>query len=128
VGQVDKAGVPYISHPLRLMHAVTSPYEQMAAVLHDVVEDTTINFDDLRLAGFPPEVVEAVAALTKRDDESRLDAAARAANNPIARVVKLAGVKDNMDLSRIANPTEKDYTRLREYEKVLVFLEKQLTS
>ena len=66
----------------------------------------------------PAEVVDAVQALTKQEGESRLSAAARAAANPIARVVKLADVGDNMDLSRIANPTDKDYARLREYEQV----------
>ena len=52
-GQVDKAGVPYIFHPLRLMLAVTTPFERMAAVLHDTVEDTDISLADLREAGFP---------------------------------------------------------------------------
>lgn len=117
-GQVDKAGQPYILHPLRLMLAVTTPDERMAAVLHDVVEDTAITLAQLVEAGFPHAVISAVEALTKRPGETRIDAARRAAANPIARVVKLADVTDNMDLSRIAAPTEKDYARLREYQQV----------
>jgi GTP diphosphokinase / guanosine-3',5'-bis(diphosphate) 3'-diphosphatase len=90
----------------------------MAAILHDVVEDTPITFEDLIREGFPPEVVTAVQALTKQAGESRIDAARRAAIDPIARVVKLADVTDNMDLSRIPSPTEKDYARIQEYEQV----------
>jgi len=123
-GQVDKAGAPYVFHPLRLMLAVARPEEQMAAVLHDVVEDTSVTLDDLRREGFPPEIVDAVDALTKRQGEGRIEAARRAVANPIARAVKLADVRDNMDLRRIAHPTEKDYARLREYEQVKAILEK----
>lgn len=121
-GQVDKAGQPYILHPLRLMLAVQGLHARMAAVLHDVVEDTPLGFDDLRAEGFPDEVVEAVRALTKFDGESRFEAARRAAAHPLARQVKLADVSDNMDLSRIAQPTEKDHARLREYEQVRALL------
>ena len=117
-GQVDKAGQPYILHPLRLMLAVRTPHERMAAVLHDIVEDTPTTFDDLVAEGFPPEVVAAVRALTKTDGEKRIDAAHRAAADPVARAVKLADVADNMDLSRIAAPTEKDHARLEEDKQV----------
>ena len=117
-GQIDKAGQPYVLHPLRLMLAVNTPQERMAAVLHDVVEDTTVTLSELAQEGFPPEVVAAVKSLTKLPGESRIEAANRAAANPVARAVKLADVTDNMDLSRIANPTEKDFARLKEYEQV----------
>ena len=95
----------------------------MAAVLHDVVEDTYLTLEDLRAEGFPADVIEAVQALTKQSAETRLDAARRAARHPIARVVKLADVTDNMDLRRIAHPTERDYARLKEYELVKHLLE-----
>jgi len=121
-GQVDKAGQPYILHPLRVMLRVSTSHERMAAVLHDVVEDTPVTLVQLTEAGFPAEVVDAVAALTKRPGETRMQAAARAASNPIARVVKLADNAENMDLSRIANPTEKDYARVEEYKQVRALL------
>ena len=117
-GDVDKAGAPYLFHPLRLMFAVKTPFEKMAAVLHDVVEDTPVTLDDLRDEGVHADVIDAIEALTKRPGESRIEAAARAAANPIARVVKLADVTDNMDLGRIAEPTNKDFERLKEYVKV----------
>lgn len=117
-GDVDKAGNPYLFHPLRLMFAVEQPFEKMAAVLHDVVEDTPITLEDLQAEGFDPQVLSAIEALTKRPGESRLEAAARAASNNITRVVKLADVTDNMDLSRISEPKDKDFERLKEYVKV----------
>ncbi|WP_426165313.1 HD domain-containing protein [Pseudoduganella sp. R-34] len=121
-GQVDKAGQPYILHPLRVMLRVSTNDERMAAVLHDVVEDTPVTLAQLTEAGFPAEVVEAIEALTKRSGETRMQAAARAALNPIARVVKLADNAENMDLSRIANPTEKDFARVEEYKQVRALL------
>lgn len=118
MGQVDKAGQPYILHPLRVMLSMTTLPERIAAVLHDVVEDTTVTLTDLRAEGFSPEVVDAVQALTKPPGETRLAAAKRAVVNPIARRVKIADVTDNMDLGRIAHPTEQDYARLKEYGQV----------
>ncbi len=123
-GQVDKGGVTYIFHPLRLMFAVSTLHERMAAVLHDVVEDTSVTLEDLKIEGFPAEVLEAVNALTKKKGESRLEAVNRAAQNPIARAVKLADVIDNMDLRRISEPTEKDFARIKEYEQVKEILER----
>jgi GTP diphosphokinase / guanosine-3',5'-bis(diphosphate) 3'-diphosphatase len=117
-GQQDKAGQPYILHPLRVMLAVSGDRERIAAVLHDVVEDTSVTMHELRQEGFASEVLDAVAALTKAEGEQRIDAAKRAAENPIARVVKLADVADNMNLARIKNPTEKDHARLKEYAAV----------
>lgn len=121
-GQVDKAGDPYILHPLRVMLRMKSPSERMAAVLHDVVEDTSVSLDELAVEGFPEDVLNAVEALTKRPGETRLQAAARAAAHPVALQVKLADNAENMDLGRIAQPTEKDVARLREYEAVRALL------
>jgi (p)ppGpp synthase/HD superfamily hydrolase len=117
-GQLDKAGQPYILHPLRVMFRVSSPSERIAAMLHDVVEDSGVTFEQLIEWGFSEEIVSAVDALTKRQGESRIEAAIRAAANPIARVVKLADNAENLDISRIANPTRKDHERLEEYKRV----------
>jgi (p)ppGpp synthase/HD superfamily hydrolase len=121
-GQVDKAGQPYILHPLRVMLRMTTEHERMAAVLHDVVEDTSVTLAHLRAAGFPPQVLAAIDALTKRPGESRMDAAQRAAADPIALEVKLADNAENMDISRIKQPTEKDFARLAQYEEVRAYL------
>ncbi len=116
--QLDKAGEAYILHPLRVMLRVTSAHERMAAMLHDVVEDTDVTLQQLITEGFPPEVTGAIDALTKRPGESRIQAAHKAAANAIARTVKLADNAENMDLTRIENPTERDFARLEEYKIV----------
>lgn len=121
-GQQDKASQPYILHPIRVMLRLEREAERIAAVLHDVVEDTDVTLDRLRDEGFSDEVVAAVEALTKRDGESRLEAAKRAAEDPIAFKVKLADNAENSDLSRIANPNENDFLRLKEYEAVREYL------
>jgi (p)ppGpp synthase/HD superfamily hydrolase len=123
-GQTDKAGQPYILHPLKVMLRLQGAHERMAAVLHDVVEDTPVTLDELAKEGFDPQVLAAVEALTKRPGETRLQAAARAARHPVALVVKLADNAENMDLSRIAKPTDKDHARLQEYQAVRELLVK----
>ena len=121
-GQLDKAGQPYVLHPLRVMLRVNTEEERIAAVLHDVVEDTSVTLEQLASEGFAEEVLVAIEALTKNVGESRMDAACRAVKNRIARTVKLADNAENMDLSRIASPTEKDFSRLKEYERVRALL------
>jgi guanosine-3',5'-bis(diphosphate) 3'-pyrophosphohydrolase len=96
--------------------------EQMAAMLHDVVEDTYVTLAQLRSEGFPDDVVSAVEALTKRPGETRLEAARRAVLDPVARAVKLADNAENMDMGRIAEPTAKDYLRLEEYKRIRAVL------
>lgn len=123
-GQVDKAGQPYVLHPLRMMLAVTTAEARMAAVLHDVVEDTAVTLEELRDEGFPAAVISAVEALTKRDGEDYETFIRRVAPNPIAREVKLADLRDNSDLSRIAEPTERDRERIRKYRRAIAYLER----
>lgn len=117
-GQKDKGQQPYIFHPLRLMFKVKTSDQQIVAVLHDILEDTDTTIVDLISLGFSQDIIDAILALTKKEGESRIEAAYRAVKNPIARVVKLVDVADNMDLSRIAQPTNKDLLRLEEYKQV----------
>lgn len=93
-------------------------FKRIAAILHDVDEDSSITLEDLAEEGFAEEIIAAVSSLTKQKGETRIDAAHRAVANPIAKVVKLADNAENMDLSRIASPTEKDYARIEEYKFV----------
>lgn len=123
-GQVDKAGAPYIFHPLRMMLRLDSEAERITAVLHDVVEDCEgWSFEHLGQEGFSEEIVAAVMCVTKRDGETYDDFVSRAAANPIGRRVKLADLYDNCDLSRINNPTEKDYARIEKYRRAIALLE-----
>lgn len=113
-GQLDKAGAPYIGHPERVASRQRSEAAVSAAWLHDVVEDTVVTLDDLRQGGFDRRVVDAVEALTRRDGEDYLDFVRRAARNPIARLVKIADIEDNMDLSRLSSSPEAQRERGRE--------------
>jgi (p)ppGpp synthase/HD superfamily hydrolase len=124
-GQVDKAGQPYVLHVLRVMFGCQSPEAQVAAALHDVVEDSDWTLDDLRREGFSETVVEIVDALTRREGEDYFDFARRAAATPLGREVKRADLLDNMDIRRIANPTETDWERLRRYRAALDMIDGQ---
>lgn len=118
-GQTDKGGNPYILHPLRVMMKLQTNEERIAAVFHDLFEDTTVTPQDLEKESFTREIIDAVLSLTKKKDESYDEFIARAKNNGIARNVKIADIEDNMDLSRIPDPTDKDYARIERYRKAM---------
>ena len=118
-GQVDKAGAPYVFHPLRLMIRVATIEERIVAVLHDVVEDSAVTFEDLEREGYSAVILEALRSVTRRPAESYEDFVLRAAANPIGRRVKLADLEDNCDLSRISAPTERDYARIEKYQRAI---------
>lgn len=118
-GQVDKGGAPYILHPLKVMLRMTSLEERIVAVLHDVVEDCDISLDDLRKEGFSEEVLSAIESVTKVPGESYENFVERAAQNPIGRVVKLADLEENSDLSRIASPSWDDLERVEKYRRAI---------
>jgi (p)ppGpp synthase/HD superfamily hydrolase len=120
-GQVDKVGDDYIGHPMRVMSTVAGSavaagvdveHAMMAAVLHDVVEDTGITVDDLLSLGYPAAVATAVDALTHRAGEPYQDYLARVAVDPVAVVVKTADMADNSDPARLARLAPADAERL----------------
>lgn len=114
-GKTDKAGREYIHHPLRLMANMTTDTEMAVALLHDVIEDSDITVAELRAAGIPNDVVEAVLCLTKRAGENYSDFVLRAKQNPLARKVKLADIEDNINVLRLSVLTEKDLARVTKY-------------
>ncbi|MHC4489028.1 MAG: GTP pyrophosphokinase [Planctomycetota bacterium] len=117
LGQKDKAGAPYILHPLRVMLRMRRQTEMLVAVLHDVVEDTSWTLDALRKEGFPEEVLMVLDCLTRKNGESYDGYIERVKNIPVARRVKLADLEDNMNISRISNLTERDIDRLKKYHR-----------
>ena len=118
-GQVDKAGNPYLDHPLAVMENVNSLDQKIVAVLHDAVEDSELTLEQLRSEGFPEVLVSAIEAITKIEGEAYATYLERVIANPIALRVKIADVTHNLDLRRIANPTEADFQRIAKYKKVL---------
>jgi guanosine-3',5'-bis(diphosphate) 3'-pyrophosphohydrolase len=121
-GQTDKGGAPYILHPLRVMMRVDGEHARIAAVLHDLVEDTPWTFDDLRREGFDEAVVAALDGLTRREGETYLDFCRRAAGNELARQVKLADIDDNLDPARVAALPEESRTLADRYRKARAIL------
>jgi guanosine-3',5'-bis(diphosphate) 3'-pyrophosphohydrolase len=118
-GQVDKAGQPYILHPLRVMMAVPREEKyQIVGVLHDVLEDTNLTEEQLLEEGFSLEIVEAIFALTRQDGELYKEFIERISMNEIATVVKLTDLLDNMRPDRNPEPHTPETTRrLSKYRK-----------
>jgi (p)ppGpp synthase/HD superfamily hydrolase len=122
--QRDLGGEPYILHPLAVMLKMSTEPERMAAVLHDVAEDTDVTLSDLRDMGYSAEVIDAVDCLTKSredtepkpDKDQRYESfIERVATNPIARRVKLADLSENMDVKRIKEFGDDDANRMKRY-------------
>ena len=122
-GQVDKGGVPYIFHPIHVAEQMTNELDTAAALLHDVVEDTPVTLEDLRREGFPEALVEAVAVMTRDMSVPYADYIARVKGNAIARRVKLADLRHNMDTSRLPVVDEEALMHVRRYKKAVEVLE-----
>lgn len=128
LGQKDKGGNDYIEHPKAVASMMDTDIEKAVAYLHDVVEDTNISFDDLKEYGFPNQIIEALKALTKQKNESYDVYIDRVIKNPIAKKVKLADMKHNSDITRIKNPSQKDYDRCQKYlDKIQYLINKPLS-
>lgn len=118
-GQYDKAHIPYINHPLYISEKFDSEEEKIVALLHDVCEDSDTTLEDLKHHGFCNKIIEAIDAITKRVDESYDEYVNRLKQNELAIKIKIKDLEHNMDLSRISNPTSKDFLRVKKYEAVL---------
>ena len=125
-GQVDKAGNPYIFHPLTvaLSENLETETQKVVAILHDVVEDSDITFCELENMGFNEEVLNALKLLTRGEDSEYFYyiRKIRDSGNHNAYWVKFSDLEHNMDLSRILEPTDKDYRRLEKYKKAMDIL------
>lgn len=117
-GQADKAGAPYINHPMRVMKMGKTMEEKIAGVLHDVVEDSEWTFEMLEKEGIPKEVIDALKCVTKLSEDEDYDHfIERVKTNPLAVKVKLNDLRDNMDVTRLNELTERDLPRLNKYMK-----------
>ncbi len=121
MGQIDKFGIPYIFHPMHLAEQMDSEEECIVAILHDVVEDTEITFDQLE-EDFSETVIEALKLLTHDKSVPYNDYIKNLKNNHIAKKVKLADLKHNSDTSRLEYITQKDIIRLKKYKNALKIL------
>ena len=121
-GQLDKAGVDYIEHPIYVASQVDTEEEKAVALLHDVIEDSPFTAEELLLAGLPETVVTAVQILSKKKGQEYQTYLENVKSNSLARVVKLADLKHNSDLSRLSSVTDKDLERLEKYKNAIDYL------
>ena len=121
MGQVDKFGMPYIFHPVHLAESMDNETECIVAILHDVVEDTNVTFEDLEKE-FSNEVIEALRLLTHDKKIPYEKYILQLKDNPIARKVKLADLKHNSDVTRLNHITPKDIIRNKKYKKAIEVL------
>ena len=123
-GQLDKTGLPYILHPIHVAEQMKDEDSCVAAILHDVIEDTDITLEDLRKEGFTEKQLEAVALLTHDLSVDYMDYIIQLSGNPIARAVKIEDLKHNSDTTRaLGNLTPQDIKRNQKYLSALNFLE-----
>ena len=116
-GQADREGLPYIHHPLHLAEQMQTEDACVVALLHDVVEDTDISIDDLRSEGFTEEQLTAIKYLTHNPKDDYFEYVLKIRENDLARTVKLADLRHNMDITRLSKVTEKDLKRVEKYKK-----------
>lgn len=121
-GQVDKAGKPYIDHPAVVAAGVSGDVPKAVAWLHDVVEDTSMTFDDLQAAGIAPEVIDHLRLLTHDKSVPYMEYIAAIKGDPVACEVKLADLRHNSDLSRLNTIADKDRERLAKYQQAIEVL------
>ena len=118
LSQTDKAGKPYLGHVARVAYEYCeSDEERIVAMLHDLIEDTDVTAEQLRKEGFPDEVVDAVVAITRREGEDYDAYIERVALTPLACQVKIADLRDNMDITRFDTLTDEDLQRLKKYHR-----------
>lgn len=109
---------PYINHPIRVMKMGKIMEEKIAGVLHDVVEDSEWTFEILEKEGIPKDVIDALKCVTKLSEDEEYDHfIERVKTNPLAVKVKLIDIRDNLDVTRLDELTEKDLPRLNKYIK-----------
>lgn len=118
-GQTDKSGLPYVFHPIHLAEQMTDELSTVVALLHDVVEDTHYTLRDLQEMGYPCEVTDALKLLTHDPQVPYMEYIEQIKTNSIARVVKLADLKHNSDLSRLNTIDEAVVLRLQKYKRAI---------
>ena len=120
--QLDKTGLPYIHHPLHLAAQMTDEVTTCVALLHDVVEDSDMTFEELEKLGFGGEIIDALRLLTHADDVPYMDYVREIKKNPVSAAVKRADLMHNSDMTRLDVVTEKDLQRAEKYKKALEIL------
>lgn len=121
--QLDKSGIPYVFHPFHLAEQMQDEDTTIAALLHDVVEDTDYTLADIKKMGFGDSVIDALALLTHDPSVPYIDYVAEIKKNPVAKAVKLADLRHNSDLSRLDSVDDFAIARNEKYLEAIRLLE-----
>jgi (p)ppGpp synthase/HD superfamily hydrolase len=114
----EKAGKPFILHPIRVMMSLDTTEAQIAGILHDVVEKNPAwPMSALRGEGFSEDILSAVDAVTRREGEDYEAFVLRSGKNELGRRVKLADLADNLRTARSMPPSDKSRMKIAQYEK-----------
>lgn len=124
----DKGGHAYILHPMRIaMRLRTTDEELMSvAILHDVIEDSKLTFEDLKEEGFSERVISALRLLTHQKGVSYDDYINNMRGNLDALRIKREDLRDNTDITRLRGLTDKDFERMKKYQRNFVLVESYL--
>lgn len=121
--QFDKSGIPYVFHPWHIAEQMDDENSTIVALLHDVVEDSNITFDDFYNENFDSLVIEALKLLTHDKDKDYYEYIEMISKNELAKKVKIADLKHNCDLSRLNEVNQTDLSRVEKYKNSIKFLE-----
>ena len=129
-GQFDRGGNPYILHPLKVMHYLKTDDEELMciALAHDVIEDTSVTYKDLREAGMTERIIAGIKALTKQPGQTYEEYKAGVFDNVDAMRVKMCDLRHNTDIRRLKGVTEKDISRMAKYHAFYMELKAKLES
>jgi len=120
--QYDKSGMPYVFHPFHLAEQMADELSTVCALLHDVIEDTEISFEDLKNLGFNDEIISVLKLLTHDDVVDYFEYVTKIKSNETARKVKIADLNHNSDINRLNEIKEEDYIRINKYKKAIDIL------
>lgn len=120
--QTDKTGLPYVFHPFHLAEQMDDEISTVCALLHDVVEDTDITFDDLSAMGFPQDVTDVLKLLTHEKSVPYMEYVKKISTNPVATKVKIADLRHNSDVTRLDVLDEDMKKRFEKYRQALAIL------
>ncbi len=113
-GQKDKAGEPYIFHPVTVALLCETVEEKVVALLHDTVEDSELGLEDIAAAGFSQDIMDAIRLLTHDPDECSYEEYVERlakSGNKTAINVKIADLTHNSDISRMGGKKTRKYDK-----------------
>lgn len=122
--QVDHSGLPLVMHVLHIAEDMPDEDTTVAALLHEILGAATAWTEaDLRKEGVSEPILEALSVLTRVENEPYSEYIDRVGQNRIARCVKLADLRHEIDPRRFDMITEQDMAQISRYRAAISRLE-----